>query len=71
MYKYPATEIYPYTHPLHELRSGMACAGEYKRVQVLLLRSLDLNPDEKCYIDFFFGYYQNGNYKEALRYAQK
>ncbi len=56
-----------------QLGFGFACLGEYKRAQVLLHRSLDLNP--YCpywyYEALFFIYYQSGKYKKALMYAQK
>ncbi len=56
-----------------QLGFGLACAGEYKRAQILLHNSLDLNPH--CpwwyYVGFFLVYYQSGKYKEALKYAQK
>lgn len=56
-----------------QLGFGFACLGEYKRAQVLLHKSLDLNP--YCpwwyYLGFFLVYYHFGKYKEALMYAQK
>lgn len=52
---------------------GMACAGEYKRAEVLLVKSLNLNPH--CpwwfYYGFFLVYYQKTDYKKALEYANK
>lgn len=52
---------------------NLACAGEYKRAEVLLTQSLDLNPH--CpwwfYFGFFLVYYQKQDYKKALDYANK
>jgi adenylate cyclase len=52
---------------------GLACAGEYQRAHALLNESLTLNP--YCpwwyYMGFFFVFYNNRQYKEALECAQK
>lgn len=52
---------------------GMACAGEYKRADILLSKSIDLNPH--CpwwfYLGFFLIYYKNKDYEKALEYANK
>ncbi|HUH28925.1 hypothetical protein [Gelidibacter sp.] len=52
---------------------GMACAGEYDRADVLLTKSLDLNPH--CpwwfYLGFFLVYYKKQEYQKALEYANK
>jgi hypothetical protein len=52
---------------------AFACVGEYKRSRNLLQTALNLNP--YCpywyYMGLFFGYYQNGHYEEAFKYAQK
>lgn len=49
------------------------CAGEYSRGEVLLTKSLKLNPH--CpwyyYFGFFFIYYQKHDYVKALEYANK
>ncbi|GGG47244.1 tetratricopeptide repeat protein [Bizionia arctica] len=49
------------------------CIGEYKRGLVLLKEALNLNPycPWWCYLGFYFAYYQNGEYEEALHYTQK
>ncbi|MCK9452666.1 MAG: hypothetical protein M0Q90_13310 [Bacteroidales bacterium] len=56
-----------------QLGFALACVGDYKRAKALLHESLALNP--YCpwwyYMGFFFVYYQNHKYKEALMYAQK
>lgn len=56
-----------------QLGFGFACLGEYKRAQILLHKSLDLNP--YCpwwyYLGFFLVYYNQGNFHNALMYAQK
>ena len=52
---------------------AFACSGEYSRAQTLLNEALDLNP--YCpwwyYMGFFFVYYQNEKYEDALKYTQK
>jgi len=52
---------------------GLACLGEYKRGFPLLKQSLDLNP--YCpwwyHMGFFFVYYHDKKYNEALASAQK
>ncbi len=52
---------------------GLACAGEFKRAEVLLTQSLNLNPH--CpwwfYLGFFLVCYQKHDYEKALEYANK
>src|SRR5690554_6564648 len=52
---------------------NLACAGEYKRAEALLTKSLNLNPH--CpwwfYFGFFLVHYQRHNYEGALEYANK
>jgi adenylate cyclase len=52
---------------------GMACAGEYQRAHALLLQAINLNP--YCpwwyHLGFFFVYYKNHQYQEALDHANK
>lgn len=52
---------------------NLACAGEYKRAEVLLTKSFDLNPH--CpwwfYFGFFLVHFHKKNYKKALEYANK
>ena len=52
---------------------NLACAGEYKRGEILLTKSLNLNPH--CpwyfYFGFFLVYYQKHDYEKALEYAIK
>lgn len=52
---------------------NLVCAGEYNRGEVLLTKSLKLNPH--CpwyfYFGFFLIYYQQQDYKRALEYANK
>jgi len=79
--KKEAIEAFEYTLQLGPTSSsdkgglgfGFACVGEYSRSLTLLQEAIDLNP--YCpwwyYMGFFFDYYQKGNFKEALKYAQK
>ncbi|GGG47349.1 tetratricopeptide repeat protein [Bizionia arctica] len=50
-----------------------SCVGEYKCSHALLQAALNLNP--YCpwwyYVGLFFGFYHNGQYEEAFKYAQK
>ena len=52
---------------------AFSCVGEYKQSQTLLQKALNLNP--YCpwwyYVGLFFGFYHNGQYEEAFKYAQK
>ncbi|MDN3723558.1 hypothetical protein QRD02_04130 [Aequorivita sp. SDUM287046] len=52
---------------------GLACVGEYKRADIMLTNSLDLNPN--CpwwfFLGFFLARFKAGRYKEALIYAEK
>lgn len=52
---------------------NLACAGEFDRAEVLLTKSLSLNPH--CpwwfYFGFFLVYYKKQQYKKALEYANK
>ena len=52
---------------------NLACAGEYERAEILLTKSLDLNPH--CpwwfYLGFFLVCYQKQDYEKSLKYANK
>lgn len=52
---------------------GFACAGDYKRSQILLQEALEFNP--YCpwwyYMGFYFVQFQEANFENALRTTQK